>query len=340
MASSTAAGSVATIESLTDEAHYYYEQTLLDRAIGFYYYCQFAKVADIPAGKGYLIQWDKYSALSAATTPITEGMEPSSEGLTMTTLTAEPLMYGSFVRYTDKLELQSFHPVTREIARLLGEQAGLTADTLARDLYTASGTAQIADATALRTSLSTSNLLDASEIAKAYATLLNYNARGWDFIGGRYAVIMSPLAWYDLVENDAAFRNAGQQALPRSEEHPFWTGEVYDYMRCRFFLTSNAKYVADAGSSTTDVYLTMVIGRDAFGIAGMGGYGFRPDLGEGGTGSEVSPVQLIMKDVDQGGADNPMNMRGSIAWKGYQQERELDSTWAVRIEHACSLGSN
>lgn len=340
MTSSTVAGSVATIASLTDEAHYYYEQTLLDRAIGYYFYCPFAKTADIPANKGTLIQWDKYSAFSAATTPIGgEGVEPASEGLSMTTITAEPLQYGSFVRYTDKLELQAFHPVTRNISRLLGEQAGLTADTLARELMTASGTAQIADSTVNRETIPATAILDANEIARAYATLLNYNARGWDFIEGRYAVITSPLAWYDLI-NDAAFRNAGQEALPRSEQHPFWTGEVWDYMRCRFFLTSNAKYVADGGLSSVDAYLTMVIGRDAFGIAGMGGYGFRPDLGAGGTGNEVSPVQLIMKPLDSGGADNPMNLRGSIAWKGYQQERELDSTWAVRIEHACTLGSN
>ena len=334
------AGAVGTGSVLTNEMKTFYEMRMLDRAIAELYYCSLGWPATIPDNQGNVVDWRKVSALSAVTTALTPGVTPASEAFSVVNITATPSQYGAFIRLSDELQLRSIDPLVDEMSRALGEQAGLSADTLARDLYAASGTVQIADGVAARGSLAATNVLDGSEIAKAWATLVNANARGFDFLGGRFAVVLSALAWKDLLDS-AEMRNAAQQALPRDDEHPLFSGKVFDYMGCRFFVSSNAKMVADAGAgSTVDVYLTLVIGRQAFGIAGIGAQGLaqRMDLGIGGTGNTVMPVDLIVKQLGYG--DDPLNQRSSVGWKGWQEEKELNAAFAVRIEHACSMGSN
>lgn len=324
----------------TPEIKTYYEMTLLDRALPELYHCTFAKPGRIPERGGGTIEWRKFNSLSVATTPITEGVTPASTAPNIGYLTATPDWYGSYIRHSDVFEMTAIDDILEEYSEVLGEQAGDTADQLSRALYIASGTEQLADGVAALSSVAASNTLDGDEMAKAWATLKAQNARGWDFLDGRYAVIIHPYSWKDLLR-DAEFRNAVQEAKDRGDEHPLFTGEVFDYLGMRFFVTSNAYCNTNAGSgSTVDVYYTLVIARDAFGIAGIGAAWFNMEMGMGGTGERVMPVELIVKDVTSGGADNPLNQRGSIGWKASQGEIELDSNWCVRIEHACSMGAN
>lgn len=335
---SGAAGSTQTAAQLTTEIKTYYLMTLLERALPQLYHCNFAQRATIPKGGGNTVEWRKFSALSVATTALTEGVTPASQGSTVTTLSAIPLQYGSFIRYSDILELTAIDDVVEEYVVMLGEQAGDTADQLARALFVASGTAQIVGQ-ALRTSLTAANTMSAAQLAKAWATLAAANARPFDEVDGKYPAIIHPHVWHDLFQ-DAEFRNAVQQAKPRSEDHPLFTGEVWDYMGIRFFVSSNAYIETDGGLGTVDAYLTLIIGRNAFGIAGIGAQDFRMELGAGGTGSPPKPVDLIFKGLGSEGSGDPLDQRATIAWKAIQEEKELDATWCVRIESASSIGSN
>lgn len=322
----------------TPEIKEYYEMELLARAFPELYHSSFTKIGKIPERAGGLIEWRKVKSLNVATTPLVEGVTPASVGPDIGYVRTEPLWYGSFIRASDVFLMTAIDDVWDEYSTVLGEQAGETADVLCRDLMVASGTAQIVGQTA-RGSITAADTLTADELLKAWATLKAQNARGFDFIDGRFAVIIHSYAWKDLLR-DAEFKNAIQQAAPRSDEHPLFTGEVFDFMGLRFFISSNAKLFADA-AGTVDVYITLVIGRDSIGLAGIGNAFFNMELGMGGTGERVMPVQLIVKPVGSGGpVDDPLDQVGSIGWKASQQEVELDANWMVRIEHACSMGTN
>jgi len=221
---------------------------------------------------------------------------------------------------------------------MLGEQAGDTADQLARTLYVASGTAQIVGQSTIG-ALTASDTITGSQMAKAYATLLAANARPFDDIDGMYPVIMHPHVWYDLQES-ADFRNAYQQAVPRSPDHPIFTGQMYDYMGLRIFVTSNANILTDGGLSTVDAYYTLVLGRNAFGITGIGASTFDMELGGGGTGSPPMPVEMKDHPVGIPSDSAPLGQRGSVGWIASQEEKELNSAFCVRIECASSMGSN
>ncbi|NIN70259.1 MAG: N4-gp56 family major capsid protein [Anaerolineae bacterium] len=332
-------GSVQTASDFaTPEIKTFYEMELLDRALPELYHCSFTKAGRIPERAGGTIEWRKAKALPVATTPIVEGVTPESTAGDWGYVTATPNWYGSYIRHSDVLQLTAIDDVVLEDSQRLGEQAGDTADQLTRDLMVASGTEQVVGQS-LITDITANDTLTADALLQAWATLKAQGARGFDFIGNRLAVILHSFAWKDLMR-DPEFRNAIQEAGVRSDDHPLFTGDVWDFMNMRFFITSNAKVGVDAGSSTVDVYYTLVIARDAIGISGIGSAWFDMQLGMGGTGNRIMPVELIAKQVDSGGVENALNQRGSIGWKASQEEVELDANWLVRIEHACSMGAN
>ena len=53
-----------------------------------------------------------------------------------------------------------------------------------------------------------------------------------------------------------------------------------------------------------------------------------------GAGKQASPVDLIMKPVGSAGADDPLNQRGTIAWKVSEDTSVLNSAWIRDCEHA------
>lgn len=340
MATDTGTAGAVQVGSMfsSTEIKVYYLMALLERALPRLYHCSFAQKADIPERAGDTVEWRRFAALTAATTALTPGVTPASEATSVTTVTATPSWYGSYIRFSQEFKLTAIDNIFEEYSVMLGEQAGDTADQLARALYVASGTAQIVGQSA-RGSLTSSDTMTGSQMAKAYATLLAGNARPFEEIDGRYPVIMHPHVWYDLQES-ADFRNAYQQAKPRSPDHPIFTGEMYDYMGMRIFVTSNGKIWTDGGSGSVDAYGTLVIGRNAFGIAGIGATTFDVELGGGGTGSPPMPVEMKSHPIGVPSDSDPLGQRGSVGWIASQEETELNSAFAIRLESASSMGSN
>lgn len=107
-------------------------------------------------------------------------------------------------------------------------------------------------------------------------------------------------------------------------------------MGVRFFLSQNAKTYT--GSATTTVEATMFMGRDSYGICGLAGY--EPDYDqEGGTGNPPMPVEIIVHDFGSGGTEDPLNQRGTVAWKAPHVAKVLQSTWLLKTEHGSTLGA-
>ena len=51
-------------------------------------------------------------------------------------VTATPSFYGAWIGYSDELDYTSFDPFVSEVSGILGEQAGVSADTLVRNVIT------------------------------------------------------------------------------------------------------------------------------------------------------------------------------------------------------------
>lgn len=311
-----------------------YEKRLLTRALPRLIHGRWAMPARLNKYGSYELR--KYGALSAVTSALTEGTTPAEQAapsLTLTTIT--PAFYGAWLGVTDELDMTEFDPIISEASAILGEQAGLSADTLVRNTLTDNATVDYSGDVAARASLDhPQHDVTYADFIKQVAELEAANAMPAD--GEDFIVIMHPHTWATLMQ-DPTFVNLFVQEAPNSALRSGYVGRI---LRCKLFVSSNAREYADAGvGSTTDVYSMLFIAREAYGIVGMGSLtpNFNvdgaPETSRNMTGQKVKPVEIIVKALGSAGADDPLNQRGTIGWKMAFATSVLNSAWIRSLEH-------
>ncbi|HPL68299.1 MAG TPA: N4-gp56 family major capsid protein [Smithellaceae bacterium] len=75
----------------------YYDRILLKRALPALVHDRFAQKRPIPAKGGTTIKFRRYNSLTAATTPIADGVTPPGQQMSKTDLQATVSQYGSFI---------------------------------------------------------------------------------------------------------------------------------------------------------------------------------------------------------------------------------------------------
>lgn len=305
-----------------------YERRLLTRAQPRIVHGRGARLARFKGFNAYELR--KYAALSAMTTALNEGVTPDQhDEPVLSTVTITPLWYGAWIRYTDELDMTAFDPIVSETVAILGEQAALSSDTLIRDYITANATKAYSGSATQRTEIDEANdEISFSDLLYQVAALEDADARPIE--GDNYIAIISPWTWASLMKDSifvAMFQNSDPAAIRK--------GSLGNLLRLNFYQTSNAR----SYSSTETVYSMLIIGAEAYGIAGLGN--LLPNINEDGGGMEVrnrtgqttKPVEIIMKGLGETG-DDPLNQRGSIGWKFTQQEAMLNKVWMRDLEHA------
>ena len=112
----------------------FYNRTLLERALPYMNHDLFGQLRPLPQGNSLVAKFRRYESLTNTTTPLTEGVPPSSTDPTKTDVTATIKTYGAFIEYSDDVDLTNPDPVVMEFNELLGEQAGESIDILRRDV--------------------------------------------------------------------------------------------------------------------------------------------------------------------------------------------------------------
>lgn len=308
-----------------------YERRLLTRAQPRLVHARWAMPA-VFRGFG---SWEvrKYGSLSAATTALSEGVTPSEDSApSLTTVTITPNWYGSWLQFTDELDLTAFDPIVSEMVGILGEQSGLTVDTLVRNAITDGSTTDYANAITARASLTDgTDEIDYDDIVDQIAALEAENARPVD--GGMYVAIIHPLTWGQLMK-DTDF----QTVFTREGGQSIRSGEVGHLFNTKFFISANARVYEDGGASNADVYGSLFIGAESYAVAGIatlmpnlnmdgGGEGFANN-----TGKDVKAVEIILKPLGSSGTADPLDQRGTAGWKAAHEEAILNSVWIRELE--------
>ena len=122
------------LDGLSAENKTFYDMTLLDEAQAALVHDQFAQKRPIPKNGGKTIEFRKFASLPKATTPLTEGVTPDGKSLNVTAVTATVAQYGDYITQSDVLELTSIDNTIVEATKILGRQAGLTLDTITRNV--------------------------------------------------------------------------------------------------------------------------------------------------------------------------------------------------------------
>lgn len=332
-----------TQTTLSDAVKTQYERRLLTRAVPRLVHGRWGITARLNKFGSYELR--KYGSLSAVTSALTEGTTPaeqSAPSLTLTTIT--PLFYGSWIGHSDELEMTVFDPLISEVSSILGEQAGLSADTLIRNTLTDGATVDYSNGKAGRTSLDApADDISYADFIRQVAALEASDALPVD--GEDYICIIHPHSWASLM-TDPVFVNLFSHEADGSNTSPIRTGYVGRILRCKIFVTSNAREYTDGGvGSTTDVYSMLFIGRESYGYVGMAG--ITPSIVDNGgtmakplTGQSVKPVEIIVKQLGSAGSADALNQRATIGWKMSLATSVLNSAWVRNLEHTNSFSDS
>jgi N4-gp56 family major capsid protein len=320
---------------LSDSFKTLYERRLLSRALPRLVHGKHISHARLNQYGVYEVR--KYSGLSAMTTALTEGNTPNEQASpTVAATTITPLWYGAWLGFTDKAIMTAFDPLLSEFSAILGEQAGLSIDTLIRNALIAGATADYAGgATSTATVDATNDKISFSDVLSQVANLQNQNAMPVE--GDRFWVVIHPFTMLTLMQ-DSMFATL----ITREGGESYRQGVMGSLFRCNFYVTSNAYVNSSAGTGSIDVYSALFMGAEAVGAAGIAALTPNVSLDAGGgeqaiqTGRpQARPVELIINDLGETGFD-PLKQRGTIGWKMTHKEEILNADWIRQLEHAVS----
>ena len=299
------------LPGLSAEMKTFYDMTLIDEAQANLVHGQFAQKKPIPQGSGKTIEFRKFASLPKATTPLTEGVTPDGKSLTVTTITATVAQYGDYIAMSDVLELTTIDNVILEATKLLGRQAGLTLDTIVRNVMH-SGTnvtycpKVASDGTETevtsRAGLDNTCQLTVKVVQQVVAKLRGQNA---PTIGGKYVAIIHPYVAYDLMR-DPEWIDAHKYAKPEN----LYEGEIGEVAGVRFVQTTEAKIYENG------VFGTLFLGDGAYGDTEITGGG----------------LQTIVKQKGSAGTADPLDQRSSVGWKAIKTAELLIENYLVRVE--------
>ena len=292
---------------LSPEMKTFYDMTLIDEATANLVHDQFGQKRPIPKNGGKTIEFRKFAPLAKATTPLVEGVTPAGKSLTVSTIEATVKQYGDFITQSDVLELTSLDNTILEATKLLGRQAGLTLDTVVRDVLN-SGTNVHYCGLEPGEDMNRDfvQVMTVKDIQKVVAKLRAQNAPTFN---GKYVAIIHPYVAYTLMR-DPEWIDAHKYANPTN----LYEGEIGEIAGVRFVQTSEAMIWETDGPG--NVYSTLVIGEGAYGVTEITGGG----------------LETIVKQKGSAGTADPLDQRSSVGWKAIKTAEILIPQYLVRME--------
>lgn len=301
---------------LSPEMKTYYSDYLIDMAEPELVHDQFGQKRPIPKNNGKVVEFRKYDPLPTLTTPLTEGVTPKGQNLSVKTITAEVKQYGGYVELSDVLLMTAIDNNLVEATRLLGGQAGRTLDTITREVLAGGTNVQFAEGQVnARDELTSEHKLTVDSIRQAVRTLKRWNAKT---INGSFVGIIHPDTTYDLM-SDPKWVNVKTYSDPEG----IYNGEIGKIENVRFVESSEAKIFEGEGADGADVYATFIIADNAYGTTEIAGGG----------------LQHIVKQLGSAGTGDPIDQRATAGWKATKAAVRLVEQYMVRIETTSSFGA-
>lgn len=379
---------VTTDAELSAENKIFYSKELIDIVQAKLIHNQFGQKKPIPKNGGKSIEFRKYNQLPKALVPITEGVTPDGQKMSVEKVVAQIEQYGGYVTVSDLLELTAIDDNIIQATKLIGGQAGATLDTITRDIINAGTSVQYGDDMTITArhllvggQEEGNNHLSVKAIKMAARTLKNQNAEP---INGSFIAIVHPDIAYDLTE-DPQWKNVKEY-----DPKDWYNGEIGRIAGVRFVETTEAKifhaedlsensreltvksiaaevvtinealtasdqekivgrkvliedalyevvsatantltlneaadaaasaviYPGEAGAEGRDVYSTLVLADNAYGVTDVEGGG----------------LQHIVKQRGSAGTADPLDQRATVGWKATATAERLVEQYMVRIE--------
>lgn len=305
------------VAGMTQEARTWYDTQMLSRAMPLLVHMKYGVTKPIPERGGNAIQWRRLDRAAISTTALTEGTPPAATNVTTISVTATVSQYGQFSYHSDVLESQAIDPIITEIVRMYGEAGGIALDRIVRNVMTGGTTIQYASTASSRGGVGSGMRMTYAEIREAVDTLERNDAMKFD--GESYIAVIHPDTKRDMFA-DSDLQNGWQNAGPRDQSNPLFSGVIGQVYSTNFIVTSEARIQSSAGLSGADVYQSLFFGREYYGISEFSTQNFK----------------TVIKPVGSGGTTDPLNQFGTVGWKASLTAARLNENFAVSVEHTTS----
>lgn len=311
-------------EGLTGDLKTYYHDRLIDYAEPYLVHDQFAMEIPIAAHQGKSAELRIFDVLDKQLRKLVEGVTPDGNNLKMRTMTVTVDQYGDYVTLSDVVTVATIDPMILQATKAMGSQAGRTLDTVTREVLTAGTQVMYAPKISggVETEIASRGDLDQDckiTVDLVYQAAAQLKAMLAEKIGGSYVAIIHPYAAYDLM------RGAGDQwsdIHKYSAVEELFSGEIGRIAGVRFVESTEAKIVKE-GKGGLGVYLTMVLGADAYATTKITGLG----------------LEHIFKPLGSAGSADPLSQRATIGWKATKAAIRVKEQNMVRIE-SCGFRSD
>lgn len=308
-----------TSTELSAENKTYYDKLLIELAAPELIHDQFGQKRPIPKNGGKTIEFRQFDPLPELTGPLTEGVTPDGQSMSVHTVEATVKQYGGYVTLSDQLELTAIDKNIVEATKAIASQGGRTMDGIVRDILAAGTNVMYGGGVASRAALGytseTSNAnMTVDLVRRAVRTL---EAQSAPRIDGYYIAIVHPNVKYDLM-GDPKWRNPHEY----TDTDKLYRGEIGELYGVRFIENPRAKVFKGAGAKATgategaDVYATLFFGADAYGVTEVEGGG----------------MEHIVKPRGSGGTADPLDQRSTVGWKCMRTAEILVTQYLLRVE--------
>ena len=241
-------------EFLTPEMKTFYNTALLQNARPELLYERFAEKLKLPANNGKTIEVRRLETFKKAMTPLVEGVTPDGNKASVLSMNATIKQYGDYTAVSDRLQREAIDPLVASITEEHGAQAGLTLNTVDRNIVS-TGTSVIYAAGTSRAGLTGSNKLTSALVNRA-ATFLKKN--NVPRINGKYVSFIHPSIAEDL-RNDTGWIEAHKYAEPGS----IFDGSIGELHGVVFFESTEQKVHCGKDLSATARNLTLASAASA-----------------------------------------------------------------------------
>ena len=325
---------MVTTGSVTAQFQTYFSKMLLERALPLLQMEQFAQKVPYPTktGGNKTIRFFRFSDPSiSAISALSEGTTPSSgdeRDLTLSSVEATLVQYGSKIILTDVLLATELFSHLAQATKQLGEDAALHADTLChraivQDSSTSTGTgvalksyARYAqngtNGTTFATNSTPNSSITATDLLDGATSL--FIARAPKIKDG-YALVAHPAVIRDLQQDDDWLKVSSYSApdqIFRGEVGKLFGVSVISSTNVQTFNTS-ASGVTENTVSTGAAYANVLLGGGAFGV---------PSLSTiVASGSPFAPKVTILDGADK---SDVYNQRVIASFKTFYAAKQLD----------------
>lgn len=275
------------------------------------YFAQYGKVSTMGDGY-YTLSWPRAVQLTRtiAQATLTEGTVPTDTDITFSTITTTPVQYGIYAKIPDILIKTSPTAIVKEAGDVIGANMARIIDKVVQAELLNATNVILPAGRASRAAITSTDYMTAAMFSNANTKLRSQNAKAVG-MGCYYGFVHS------LVAGDIRNTSSGLwlEANKYTTNDTILNGEVGKLSGIRFMETSNIDTIA----STTTVYPSFIIGKDAYGIANW------------------QNMETYYNPVGSGGSSDPLAQIATVGAKVAFAAKILDNNAIVRIESAATV---